>query len=184
MRSLPRPILHIYQLKSVRLPHLVQKPIASTILPLSLTSAVRQRIIKVLKCAFGQAVRWGMIAKNPFLNAILVKTPYHHRDIWDAATIRKALEACRDAQLYVAMNLSFACSMRLGEILGLTWNNVHIEPDDIAQDNAWLYVDKEVYNQPVTVDLGQSTDPLWSERMHIYGIHTRFRRQYPSNVPR
>lgn len=35
--------------------------------------------------------------------------------------------------------------MRLGEILGLTWNNVHIEPDDIAQDNAWLYVDKEVY---------------------------------------
>lgn len=86
-----------------------------------------------------------MIAKNPFLNAILVKTPYHHRGIWDAATIRKALEACRDAQLYVAMNLSFACSMRLGEILGLTWNNVHIEPDDIAQDNAWLYVDKEVY---------------------------------------
>lgn len=49
-----------------------------------------------------------MIAKNPFSNAILVKTPYHHRDIWDAATIRKALEACRDAQLYVAMNLSFA----------------------------------------------------------------------------
>lgn len=110
-----------------------------------LTDQNIERIIKVLRCAFGQAVRWGMIAKNPFSNAILVKTPYHHRDIWDAATIRKALEACRDAQLYVAMNLSFACSMRLGEILGLTWNNVHIEPDDIAQDNAWLYVDKEVY---------------------------------------
>lgn len=46
------------------------------------------------------------------------------------------------------------------------------------------FPDNQGYNQPVTVDLGQSTDPLRSERMHIYGIHTRFRRQYPSNIPR
>lgn len=44
MRSLPRLTLHIRQLNSVRLPSPVQKPIASTILPLSLTSAVRQRM--------------------------------------------------------------------------------------------------------------------------------------------
>ena len=40
--------------------------------------------------------------------------------------IRKALDNCKDAKLFVAMNLAFACSLRVGEILGLTWNNVSI----------------------------------------------------------
>ena len=42
------------------------------------------------------------------------------------------------------MNLSFACSLRMGEILGLTWENVHISDEDIAADNAYVYIDKEL----------------------------------------
>ena len=42
------------------------------------------------------------------------------------------------------MNLSFACSLRMGEILGLTWDNVHIDDDDIATDNAYIYVKAEL----------------------------------------
>lgn len=37
------------------------------------------------------------------------------------------------------MNLAFACSLRMGEILGLTWKNVHIEDENIAADNAYIY---------------------------------------------
>ncbi|MEG1525861.1 MAG: site-specific integrase, partial [Clostridia bacterium] len=51
---------------------------------------------------------------------------------------------CTDAKLYVAMNLSFACSMRVGEILGLTWDNTHISDTDIAADDAYVYIDKEL----------------------------------------
>ena len=58
--------------------------------------------------------------------------------------IRTALDKCTDSKLYVAMNLSFACSLRMGEILGLTWDNVHISDEDIAADNAYVYVDKEL----------------------------------------
>lgn len=43
------------------------------------------------------------------------------------------------------MNLAFACSLRVGEILGLTWDDVHIEEADIAQDNASIYVEKELF---------------------------------------
>lgn len=50
--------------------------------------------------------------------------------------IRLTLDKCTDSKLYVAMNLSFACSLRMGEILGLTWENVHISDEDIAADNA------------------------------------------------
>ena len=31
-----------------------------------------------------------------------------------------------------------------GEILGLTWDNVHIDDDDIATDNAYIYVKAEL----------------------------------------
>ena len=61
-----------------------------------------------------------------------------------ADMIRLALDKCTDSKLYVAMNLSFACSLRMGEILGLTWENVHISDEDIAADNAYVYIDKEL----------------------------------------
>ena len=32
----------------------------------------------------------------------------------------------------------------MGEILGLTWDNVHVEEADIARDDAYVYVDKEL----------------------------------------
>lgn len=59
----------------------------------------------------------------------------------------KALNECEDRRLYFAMNLSFACSLRMGEILGLTWGNVPIIDEEIANDNAWIYV---VRNTSVT----------------------------------
>ena len=102
-----------------------------------------EKIIKLLRCAFKQAVRWEIIARNPFDNVILPKTEYAKRDIWTADMIRLALDKCTDSKLYVAMNLSFACSLRMGEILGLTWENVHISDEDIAADNAYVYIDKE-----------------------------------------
>lgn len=42
------------------------------------------------------------------------------------------------------MNLAFACSLRMGEILGLRWKNVHIEDENIAADNAYIYIDAEL----------------------------------------
>ena len=89
-------------------------------------------------------MRWDIIAKNPFENTTLPKIKRKPREIWDAATIRKALDECKDGRLYVAINLSFACSLRIGEIVGLTWDNIHISDADIASDNAYLCVEKEL----------------------------------------
>lgn len=108
------------------------------------TNATIEKIIKLLRCAFKQAVRWELVAKNPFDNVVLPKVEYKKRDIWTSDMIRTALDQCTDSKLYVAMNLAFACSLRMGEILGLTWSNVHISDEDIADDNAYVYIDKEL----------------------------------------
>ena len=103
-----------------------------------------ERINRLMKCAFSCAIRWDIVTKNPFTETTLPKIKKMPRDIWDAETIRKALDACKDSKLYVAMNLSFACSLRIGEILGLTWDNIHISDSDIALDDAHLFVEKEL----------------------------------------
>lgn len=108
------------------------------------TNSTIEKIIKLLRCAFKQAVRWELIEKNPFDNVVLPKTEYKKRDIWDAETIRLALDQCTDSKLYIAMNLAFACSLRMGEILGPTWKNVHIEDENIATDNAYIYIEAEL----------------------------------------
>lgn len=109
-----------------------------------LSPANIEKIVKLCRCAFKQAVRWEMLSKNPFDNAVCPKVEYKRRDIWTAENIRKALDTCSDSKLYIAMNLAFACSLRIGEILGLTWDNVHISDADIAADDAYIYIDKEL----------------------------------------
>lgn len=103
-----------------------------------------EKIMKLMRCAFHQAVRWDMIGKNPFDDAILPKREKTVRAIWTSDIIRQALDNCSDGKLYVAINLAFACSMRLGEITGLQWDCVHISDQDIANDDAYVYIDKEL----------------------------------------
>lgn len=109
-----------------------------------LTAGVIGSIHKILRCAFEQAVKWEIIGRNPFPKATKPKVTYKKRDIWDAATIRLALDACDDMKLYVAMNLAFACSMRQGEISGLTWDKMHISEEDICNDDAHLMIEQEL----------------------------------------
>lgn len=43
----------------------------------------------------------------------------------------KALDACEDENLLLAMNLAFSCTLRMGELLGLTWDCVDISRTSI-----------------------------------------------------
>jgi integrase len=103
-----------------------------------------REVHKILRNAFNQAVKWELMAKNPVQNATLPKCETVARDIWDAETLMKALSACEDDLLSLAINLAFACSLRMGELLGLTWNCVDISQESIDNDRAYIYVEKEL----------------------------------------
>jgi len=103
-----------------------------------------REIHKLLRNAFNQAVKWELMARNPVQNATVPKAEKHERDIWDAQTLMKALSLCDDPLLSLAINLAFACSLRMGELLGLTWSCVDISQESIDQDRAYIYIDKEL----------------------------------------
>lgn len=66
------------------------------------------------------------------------------REIWTAETLFKALELCDDPRLALALNLSFCCSLRMGEMLGLTWDCIDITEENMDQGTASVYVNKEL----------------------------------------
>jgi len=110
----------------------------------TLAPSMLNSINKIMRCAFNQAIRWEIVTANPFNNATL--PDYHPAEtkIWRATEITSALSACGDTRLELAINLAFACSMRAGEITGLQWSNVNVSEKSIAEDDSWLYIDREL----------------------------------------
>lgn len=106
------------------------------------TSTVRD-IHKLLRNCFEQAVKWEMMEKNPCTQATVPKHKAQKREIWTAETLMYAMSVCDDDRLKLAMNLSFSCSLRIGELLGLTWDCVDISPEAIEENRAYVFINKE-----------------------------------------
>ena len=84
-----------------------------------------------------------MIEKNPCTYATVPKHKSQKREIWTAETLMYAMYVCEDERLKLAINLSFSCSLRLGELLGLTWDCVDISPEAIEEKRAYVFINKE-----------------------------------------
>ena len=121
------------------------------------TSTIRD-IHKTLRSAFEQAIKWELMEKNPCIHATVPKHTPQKREIWTAETLFHALEVCDDPKLRLCINLSFSCSLRLGELLGLTWDCVDISPESIAAGRASIYIDKEL--QRVNVSALDTLDDI------------------------
>lgn len=102
------------------------------------------KIHQLLRSAFNQAVKWELMARNPCINATLPKFESKKREIWTAETLLYALEVCDDDILSLAINISFSCSLRVGELLALTWDCVNLSEETIADGSSSLYVNKEL----------------------------------------
>ncbi len=99
---------------------------------------------KLLHSCFLQAEKWEIVEKNPCQYATLPKGDYKERQIWTAETLFHALEVCDDDRLALCINLAFSCSMRIGEILGLTWDCVDISEKSIEDGSSYVYINKEL----------------------------------------
>lgn len=117
----------------------------------TLSPALIEKIAHLLGTMFKQAKLWELVKENPTIGAIRVMPSTPQRVVWTPEEIKKALDLCDDGRLYIAMNLSFACSLRLGEAVGLTWDCVHIADEEIQKDDASIYIDKTLARVGVAV---------------------------------
>lgn len=110
----------------------------------TITICTIYQIHKLLRCAFNQAIRWGYITENPILYTTLPEKRKSEMHFWNEKEVAVALEHCTDPALKLCIYLAFAGTMRIGEILALTW-------DDICNDFKEVQVNKTLMRANLNV---------------------------------
>lgn len=107
--------------------------------------SVVEKVHAIIRSALNQAIRWDYLrGANPAMAVELPRHKTQQRDAWTDSEASYALSVCTDPILKLCMYLALGCSMRIGEILGLTWNCIHVEPELVQNDEAYLCVEKEL----------------------------------------
>lgn len=101
-------------------------------------------INKIIRSCFNQAKKWELVERNPAENVTLPEYEPQKRDIWTSDVLFRALKVCDDPRLTLALNLAFCCSLRIGEMLGLTWDCVDISEESTECDSAAIFIKKEL----------------------------------------
>lgn len=112
-----------------------------------LTPANIKKIHDLIRSALTQAIAWEILPQNstnPATMATLPVIPEYERKVWAIETFKLAVEKTEDELLRLCMHLAFACSLRIGEILGLTWDNLVIDEESIGNGTTRLVVEKQL----------------------------------------
>ena len=104
--------------------------------------SVIAKIHTVLRAALNQAVTWEYIKKNPAEYATLPDYTPGEVAVWSTEDMQTALSCCDDPILSLAMHLAVGCSLRVGEVLGLTWDCVHITDGSVQDGTANIFINK------------------------------------------
>lgn len=87
---------------------------------------------RVLKEALGQALRWGLLARNPADAVDPPRVARGERRTLTPAECVRLLQAARGSRLYLPVLLAIATGMRRGEILALRWEDVDLDAGTLS----------------------------------------------------
>jgi len=96
-----------------------------------LSSTTIKYVHATLKVAFSKAVEWKLLTESP-VTCKAPKVSETDITIWSDDMFKKALSSIKNKQLHLAVHLSFICSLRPGETLGLTWDCVNFDESYIT----------------------------------------------------
>ena len=91
-----------------------------------LTRTVRL-IHAVLHRALGQAVRWGLVQRNVADMVDVPRVARREQRALDQAELARFLGAAREDRLYALYLVAVAAGLRMGEVLGLRWDDVDFD---------------------------------------------------------
>lgn len=95
-----------------------------------LSSTTQRHIYVLLRSAMDKAVEWKIINSNPVV-CDPPKRSTEETASWDIDTLRAALDIIEDDILHLAVHMAFVCSLRIGEAMALSWDDVDFEKKEI-----------------------------------------------------
>lgn len=87
---------------------------------------------RLIKHALAQAVKWGLISRNPADAVTPPKVERGTLTTYDMPQTAELLEVVRGTRLHVPIMLAVMCGLRRGEIVALRWRNVDLDGMGLA----------------------------------------------------
>lgn len=102
-----------------------------------------------LNSALKQAVKLGIIEKNPIEAVVKPKVKEYKADVYDEDEVKKLLTYVKETRLEVPVSLGVGLGLRRGEVLGLKWSSIDFENKKIKIESNLVYVNKEfIFKSP------------------------------------
>lgn len=117
---------------------------------------------RALRAMLSAAMESDMITKNVARQTRLPSTRTPRRRAWTSAEAKQFLEHARtgELRLYAAFVLTLVLGLRLGEVLGLTWERVDLDNETIAIQLQLQRVGRQLLHRELKSEASEATLPL------------------------
>ena len=109
----------------------------------SVSASTLKSVHKLLHSAFEQAVLWEYVDRNPFHKVVLPKAKAVPSVFLSPEQIQLLLRHCSVSWLRLAIELSFVCTLRRGELLALRWDDINWEQNSLQISKTLCRVSKD-----------------------------------------
>lgn len=109
----------------------------------SVSASTLKSVHKLLHSAFEQAVLWEYVDRNPFQKVVLPKAKAVPSVFLSPEQIQFLLHHCSVSWLRLAIELSFVCTLRRGELLALRWDDINWEQNSLQISKTLCRVSKD-----------------------------------------
>ena len=143
--------LQVQELNALAVQIWVNKLRESPISGKPLSAATIKHTYHVLRGAMDKAVQAGLIHRSPCTGIQLPRGEKKKPVIYDEVQIQQLLDFARGTEMELIIDLELCMGMRRGELLGLQWQDVNWEKNQIHIIRSRVAVDgKSVVKQPKT----------------------------------
>ncbi|MDA8144805.1 MAG: tyrosine-type recombinase/integrase, partial [Thermaerobacter sp.] len=128
----------------------VQRMLAA--LPAEWAPATRHGVYRVLRAAMRQAVRWGMLPRDPCMGVRVPAARPRDFSVWTSNEVTRFLAAAAASRYNALFRVALATGMRQGEILGLRWEDVDLKAGvvHVRHTLTWLTHETPRLEEPKT----------------------------------
>lgn len=109
-----------------------------------LSSTTILKIHRVFHTAYKHAHEWRLVATIPTASVNPPRANKTDFEVWDAEEANLFLETVKFHKIYIAVLLALQTGMRLGEILGLKWDNVNLPAKTLTVRVSMSKIKKEL----------------------------------------
>lgn len=93
----------------------------------SLASRTVQIHVGLLRHALADAVRWRVVSRNVAMDVTMPRSLKTEMRVWSPGQVRLFMSAVAGDRREALYRVALSCGLRLGELLGLSWDDVDLE---------------------------------------------------------